>query len=841
MLGLSTRPSAVCAIAALGLLHIRALAKDEARTPSSIRHALADSDAPVEAVAAGLANDSCAAPTAISGAGPFAFNNSNFNTDGPTHTACDVYGDGQVQVDHDEWFCWTAPASVCPSGYVVEDCGRTAVDTRIAVYSGCGCPTDSTRLLGCGDDECGETLQTQVPFQPAANQSYLIRVGTYPGQAGGPGSFMVRCDTPPPCTQPASNCRTRNQFDAFVSDRTKFLVADDFSPAASGGVTSVCWWGAYLSDADLNCQGAAPDSFQIRYFADSGGLPGALLNTFSQAGGTLAVTGPVATDQLIADTVPEYAYTATHAAVAVTAGQRYWIEISNSITGCGWYWETAFPGDERAVQDGTDTTPPDGYTNADLILDDLAFCLNVPLASPPMNDQCVNSTVISGVGNFSFDSRFATTDGPPHTRCDVQTNGNDQVAHDQWFCWTSPCTDTIFVRTCGLTQVDTRIAVYQGCLCPPTDGNLVVCDDDLCGAPLGLQTMVRFPATAGQAYMIRVGTFPPEVGGEGQFNISCGPPDHAGCPGTGSCCAARAAPGCCDTPCCETVCACDPYCCTTQWDETCATIGFFGTGCGAAVLCGGCDSVCGDPCAGSCCRDNNAPGCSDTACCEQVCACDPYCCDTEWDQTCAGTGFVPGCGAAAMCGDLCIPQCPVGTVTFVDPPSSTLDARRPHLPQNAAALQGISSVRVSVPAGAELADCWTLCESTGTPGNSIASVVPNGDGTVAVNLAQPLKAGAVTRISYTDDLGTTATGAFVSHPSNANGDATASAADVSALLAELQGTPTLPPGIYRRDIDHSGKFSGADLLEAVDLLNGAGAFTPWMGTPLPTASGACPQ
>jgi len=46
--------------------------------------------------------------------------------------------------------------------------------------------------------------------------------------------------------------------------------------------------------------------------------------------------------------------------------------------------------------------------------------------------------------------------------------------------------------------------------------------------------------------------------------------------------------------------------------------------------------VCG-PGNGDCCVDggNGTPGCDDEACCEEICALDPFCCDTSWDGICA--------------------------------------------------------------------------------------------------------------------------------------------------------------------------------------------------------------
>ncbi len=48
-----------------------------------------------------------------------------------------------------------------------------------------------------------------------------------------------------------------------------------------------------------------------------------------------------------------------------------------------------------------------------------------------------------------------------------------------------------------------------------------------------------------------------------------------------------------------------------------------------------CLLACGAPGTGDCLRGNGSPYCENAACCETVCAVDPYCCQTEWDGICA--------------------------------------------------------------------------------------------------------------------------------------------------------------------------------------------------------------
>jgi hypothetical protein len=62
---------------------------------------------------------------------------------------------------------------------------------------------------------------------------------------------------------------------------------------------------------------------------------------------------------------------------------------------------------------------------------------------------------------------------------------------------------------------------------------------------------------------------------------------------------------------------------------------------------------CDDPKAGDCYVAHSGGGCNEAACCEAICAFDPFCCDQQWDQICAdfaniadacSKGVHPNCG-----------------------------------------------------------------------------------------------------------------------------------------------------------------------------------------------------
>jgi len=109
---------------------------------------------------------------------------------------------------------------------------------------------------------------------------------------------------------------------------------------------------------------------------------------------------------------------------------------------------------------------------------------------------------------------------------------------------------------------------------------------------------------------------PELLGGCNQGNI-CGES------GAGNCFNVHSGEGCDDHDCCQVVCEIDPTCCILGWDQGCVDL--------AAQWCGSC----GNSLSGSCVDPNTAsPGCTDAACCTTVCALDPFCCETAWDDIC---------------------------------------------------------------------------------------------------------------------------------------------------------------------------------------------------------------
>jgi hypothetical protein len=257
------------------------------------------------------------------------------------------------------------------------------------------------------------------------------------------------------------------------------------------------------------------------------------------------------------------------------------------------------------------------------------------------------------------------------------------------------------VTTCDQADYDTRLAAYSECV----SSSLVGCNDDGPGCS-GFTSIMVFDVSFGSTYLIRVGGF--GGSGSGTLTISCstecpgfctgdlngdalvdgadlglllgswstanpcvdlsgdGTVDGAdlgillgawgpcglscGAPTAGDCEEANGTPYCEDEACCNSICAVDPFCCDTEWDQACADAAI------ADVICQGAPIGCG-PDTGDCCTANGTPGCDDADCCTAVCIADSFCCDVEWDDVCAESA----CGTNGLCpGQSCPdnPACP---------------------------------------------------------------------------------------------------------------------------------------------------------------------------------------
>jgi hypothetical protein len=158
-------------------------------------------------------SDDCSTPTMIAGQGDFAFDSTTATTgsQGQNESLCNQFG--TTGIDHDVWFVWTAPAT----GFAtVSLCNTVAFDSKIAAYSGSGCPVSPA--LACNDDSCG--VQSVIGFDVTVGQDYTLQIGSFPGAGGGSGTFNLSVGDAPPA------CGTNTGPDVIVGDLTDVLNAN---------------------------------------------------------------------------------------------------------------------------------------------------------------------------------------------------------------------------------------------------------------------------------------------------------------------------------------------------------------------------------------------------------------------------------------------------------------------------------------------------------------------------------------------------------------------------------------------------------------------------------------
>ena len=133
------------------------------------------------------ANNDCANATAVSD-GNTPYTTVNATTDGPSEPNCG-FG-GAAQVNQDVWFTYTAS---CTGQAFAGVCG-SSFDTRMAVYSGAGCPGSPGTCIVCDDDFCGDLFNSsQVDWACTAGSVYKIRIGAKASGVTGTGMLNVSC------------------------------------------------------------------------------------------------------------------------------------------------------------------------------------------------------------------------------------------------------------------------------------------------------------------------------------------------------------------------------------------------------------------------------------------------------------------------------------------------------------------------------------------------------------------------------------------------------------------------------------------------------------------------
>ncbi|MCB9915973.1 MAG: hypothetical protein H6828_12660 [Planctomycetes bacterium] len=337
------------------------------------------------ALAAAQGSDSCATAQAITGTGSFAFDNSLATTDGVPDSVC--YAFGSSDVEQDVWFTWTAPADAV---YTLETCNLTAVDTKVGVLSG-GC---AGTMLDCNDDSCG--LQSSVSWLGTTGTAYLLRVGTFPGAAGGTGSFLISDGSP---LQDPNSGHHYQVVDAAG-------ITWDAAKLAAEGLTFQGVQGHLVTITDAS-EDAFVQGLAGTHWHWTGGFQNTLSPNYSEpAGGWEWVTGEPMVYTGWNTCIPEPNNTGAF-------GAEDYMEIILNVGGCAYGWNDAAQQEHPAgyiVE--FDTGSAQGYCFGD---GTAAAC---PCGNPGgAGEGCANS---SGVG-----AKLASTGSSSVGADDVQFHGSN--------------------------------------------------------------------------------------------------------------------------------------------------------------------------------------------------------------------------------------------------------------------------------------------------------------------------------------------------------------------------------------------------------------------------------
>lgn len=198
------------------------------------------------AACAGLAhaappiNDDCSTPISISGAGTHNYDLTEATTgvEGQDSLSCQD-ATGASSYENDVWFCWTAD---CTGIVTINTCGQTQMNTKIALWRNCDCPTPGVDPLCCNDDACD--LQSAITCEVICGEQYLIHIGKVAdGLPPGPGSFTIDCEGEP-CdpgsgmclVEPGVCCAGRPAYeDPDFAAFTGQIAVGTASPSVIGG------------------------------------------------------------------------------------------------------------------------------------------------------------------------------------------------------------------------------------------------------------------------------------------------------------------------------------------------------------------------------------------------------------------------------------------------------------------------------------------------------------------------------------------------------------------------------------------------------------------------------
>lgn len=139
-----------------------------------------------------------------------------------------------------------------------------------------------------------------------------------------------------------------------------------------------------------------------------------------------------------------------------------------------------------------------------------AFGLAAPVSAAPPNDDC-DAPLVIVEGTHNFDLTQAATSG-----LGSQCFSDYRVYNDLFYCFEATVDGLVTISTCGMTDVNSRIALWKGCGCPDPDLDApICCADDECGK----QSEITCEVVCGEKYMIQLGATVEGETGIGAFDL----------------------------------------------------------------------------------------------------------------------------------------------------------------------------------------------------------------------------------------------------------------------------------------------------------------------------------
>ena len=465
----------------------------------------------------GPENDECA------GALPIGIGDTSFDTSGSISNTnipdCNFFG--STTWNKDLWYSFTPDVDGL---YRLTTCGQADFDTKIAVFDGCG-----GNVVGCNDDGAGcpgFTSDLLVPM--TAGTAYKITIGGF-GTASGTGVLTIAqieaCDTT--CDKAAhqeqeicgedtnGGCNGGIGNEYIGLNRT---VCGTFW--AEGGTRDTDWFEFDLLEpavVTMTAQSTLNVTIGLLtntcpptiYEIDATQSCGATISACLPAGSSVAFIARAGFDDPACGSGDLNSYTFTLSVGETCEPPACGVKSAGS---CCEPHENPYCSDATCCELICSADPFCCNTEWDQICaDQAAGQCEACGATPPPNDDCSGAIAVT-TGLTPFDTAGAGSDTDAGAGCVFF--GSSLINNDVWFKYTATQNADITVATCGLTTLDTKMAIFLNC----GDTDAIACNDDNCG----LQSSVTFPGTSGTTYYISLGAFGATQFGSGQLSVNVG-------------------------------------------------------------------------------------------------------------------------------------------------------------------------------------------------------------------------------------------------------------------------------------------------------------------------------